>query len=123
APLLADESAVLVARLAPVAAQLLARNDLAAAARWALDLDLGAEHAGRRAAALRNVARLWVSRDAAGAADWASSLPRGSDRDEALRIVVPQAASRGIAPDRLLAAFSSATSREAALLDVVTALA
>jgi hypothetical protein len=123
AALLGDESAVLVAGLAPAAAALLARSDPAAAARWVLDLDLGTKHMGRRAAALRNVARLWASQDVAGAVDWVLSLPRGSDRDEALRTVIPQAASRGIATDRLLDAFASTANRESSLLDAVAALA
>jgi hypothetical protein len=88
-----------------------------------LDLDLGTKHMGRRAAALRNVARLWASQDVAGAVEWVLSLPRGSDRDEALRTVIPQAASRGIATDRLLDAFASTANRESSLLDAVAAVA
>jgi hypothetical protein len=91
ARLLQVAPASLQAASAGIIASTWVRDDIAGAARWAVNVGDGQA----RASAVRTVADAWASRDPATAQRWALGLPRGEVRDQALVAIV----SRFARPD------------------------
>jgi hypothetical protein len=97
----------------------LARQNPAAAAQWALDLD----DAQAREVAIGAVARQWAEANAPAARNWAMSLPQGEVRDAALTSLLYGIAEARIPEESLLGAFSVDNARTEASRGVVAILA
>ena len=100
-------------------AHYLARQNPAAAAQWALNLD----DAQARKFAIGAVAREWAEANAPAAGNWAMSLPQGKVRDAALTGLLYGIAEESIPDGTLLGAFSVDSARTEASRGVVAILA
>jgi hypothetical protein len=99
-------------------AHYLARQNPAAAAQWALNLD----DAQARAFAIGAVAREWAEGNTPSARNWAMSLPQGEVRDAALTSLLYRIAEETIPDGSLLGAFSVDNARTEASRGVVVIL-